>query len=696
MAKDVDESGVKKRKKRESPEKSNGTDPVFSLEDLKIKFGLEKELNPLPIYQRVTAHEEREATNRDPQDDLELYRESCYRLVKLVDEIAEKKCKKPEGWQDDIEEKKLDAIAEIMTLKSLNRIEKIRFKNSRESVNKVRQQVDVLQFQLQNLMCEIQHLKKEVDKCLMFKSKPLGVDLVSVEEFFEAAPPSISRPEITKTDEHQLQLARLEWELRQRKELALLCNELQEKKNSLSGQIKKKVNDLESLAPLIKDVLAVTKPMQEKLGLPSSCTSSVDSEISSLLPCPLYFLYVQAKGYSEAWDKSLTVEINGDIEEAKHMKPLNPILSDNDLSDRELTEQELKTIEKEKKKKFEKKRKRLFAKHPLTVKLKITFKDDSFITLEFTYYLMLHIITVKPSLTLANNVNNSSALELTKNENILLNLFPNDYGIESPNVANYYQLKEIGVDEFDSTKYGLPYLWVQRLGGLDFGCAKRNKKNDRIDAKEEIAKSSLSMTVKDIKRRVKARIALVRQVLEIEQGIVFGPQNMKFVKSSCSIKQWENITWNDFVNMPAAKHFAESPYVSDHDIYFKATVTRGQAKLTVLIAVKPNYPANPPVFSLQLDWNDDIWTASNNTDIIDIEREVNCYWKELVSNSGWAHTLLTLQMHRVMICFDILLECLDPQQFSAEKKTFFHPLRGRNRVHPYKYVPMGEGVFLQR
>lgn len=56
-----------------------------------------------------------------------------------------------------------------MTLKTLNRIEKIRYKNSREFVSKVRQQVDVLQFQLQNLMCEIQHLKKEVDKCLMFK-----------------------------------------------------------------------------------------------------------------------------------------------------------------------------------------------------------------------------------------------------------------------------------------------------------------------------------------------------------------------------------------------------------------------------------------------------------------------------------------------------------------------------------------------
>lgn len=51
MAKDVEESALKKRKKRESPEKSNGADASISVEDLRNKYGLEKELNPVPIYQ---------------------------------------------------------------------------------------------------------------------------------------------------------------------------------------------------------------------------------------------------------------------------------------------------------------------------------------------------------------------------------------------------------------------------------------------------------------------------------------------------------------------------------------------------------------------------------------------------------------------------------------------------------------------
>lgn len=37
------------------------------------------------------------------------------------------------------------------------------------------------------------------------------------EEFYKEAPQEISRPQLTKNDTHQLTLARLDWELEQRK-----------------------------------------------------------------------------------------------------------------------------------------------------------------------------------------------------------------------------------------------------------------------------------------------------------------------------------------------------------------------------------------------------------------------------------------------------------------------------------------------
>lgn len=49
------------------------------------------------------------------------------------------------------------------------------------------------------------------------RSKHEEIDLVPEEEFYQDAPPDISRPNLTKTDSHQLTLARLDWELEQRK-----------------------------------------------------------------------------------------------------------------------------------------------------------------------------------------------------------------------------------------------------------------------------------------------------------------------------------------------------------------------------------------------------------------------------------------------------------------------------------------------
>lgn len=49
------------------------------------------------------------------------------------------------------------------------------------------------------------------------RSKHEEIDLVSEEEFYQGAPPEISRPHLTKNDPHQLTLARLDWELEQRK-----------------------------------------------------------------------------------------------------------------------------------------------------------------------------------------------------------------------------------------------------------------------------------------------------------------------------------------------------------------------------------------------------------------------------------------------------------------------------------------------
>ena len=46
-----------------------------------------------------------------------------------------------------------------------------------------------------------------------------SLSLIPTEQFYEEAPASVSRPEITETDEHALRLSRLQWELAKRREL---------------------------------------------------------------------------------------------------------------------------------------------------------------------------------------------------------------------------------------------------------------------------------------------------------------------------------------------------------------------------------------------------------------------------------------------------------------------------------------------
>ena len=55
-------------------------------------------------------------------------------------------------------------------------------------------------------------------------------------------------------------------------------------------------------------------------------------------------------------------------------------------------------------------------------------------------------------------------------ESILCSLYPGDTGLESPNLANHYQLQNVKLGPFSDliTQLGFPYIWAQRVSGLDF------------------------------------------------------------------------------------------------------------------------------------------------------------------------------------------------------------------------------------
>ncbi|XP_047120063.1 THO complex subunit 5 homolog [Schistocerca piceifrons] len=657
------------------------------------------------IYKNVIEFEETEVQLRDATYDRKRFYEICDEYRNLMVEISELKTQGSQA-ADKINEKRIQGCLLFVLLKKLNRLEKFRTKHSRETLYKAKQQLDSYHLQLQNLLYEILHVKKEVTKCLQFKSKDEEIELVSVEEFYKTAPESITRLELTQNDMHQLKLARLEWELEQRKQLAALCHKLQGDKELVAKEIQKKRELLDNLTPRLKTILEATKPLQDYLGLPLDRIRK-QHEISYLLPKPLYVLYVQVDAYREACDPLMTVAVNGDEEEARSLKQSlaeSETLEESDSDQEDTTEfqnrhhRKLSKIDR-----MEERKKRLLLRHPLSVEIVIKQKDGNSLSLNFSYLVNLHVVTVKPQVNLSHAIHGICAGDLIAPQNILSSLFPSDLGLDSPNVANLYQLQHMGLDGFGSyiSDLGIPYIWAQNIAGLDFTGSKSHEIME-AQPKTAVSQACVENVMRGIRQRLKARLALCCQLQALETGVVSVPHTLRKnfpAKLCCTLSSWQPVTWEEYKSAVYTATLVKENFVTHADSFYVCVLTRGTAKLVSLIAIKCDYPRIPPIFCLQLLWHGE-HNSTNNDAVRDMEKELNTHWMELIQGRSWGQTLLMCQIMRLMSCFDVFLEAsgatgIAPPEFPRDK-IFLKPVKGRNRCRPYKYLQLGGGIFTQR
>ncbi|MGH0132345.1 UNVERIFIED_CONTAM: hypothetical protein FKN15_063348 [Acipenser sinensis] len=273
----------------------------------------------------------------------------------------------------EMEERRMQSCIHFMTLKKLNRLAHMRLKKGRDQTHEAKQRVDALHLQLQNLLYEVMHLQKEINKCLEFKSKHEEIELVSVEEFRRDAPPEISRPEISGADPHQLTLCRLDWELEQRKRLAEKYKESLASKEKIMKSIEIKKEYLSSLQPRLTEIMQASRPVQDYLSMPFEQTQK-QNEVARHLPPPLYVLLVQANAYGQACDKKLSVSIIGDVNEAKALsKPPEDSQddeSDSDVEEEQNTKRRRPTLGVQ----LDDKRKEMLKRHPLSVSVDLQCK----------------------------------------------------------------------------------------------------------------------------------------------------------------------------------------------------------------------------------------------------------------------------------------------------------------------------------
>ncbi|KAM9548026.1 THO complex subunit 5 homolog isoform 1-T1 [Salvelinus alpinus] len=610
--------------------------------------------------------EEVELDGRDPEEDYQQYKLTCEALAKLMNDIQELKANGAKDGCAEVEEKRMQSCIHFMSLKKLNRLAHMRLKRGRDQTHEGKQRVDVLHLQLQNLLYEVMHLQKEISKCLEFKSKHEEIDLVSVDEFYQEAPPEISRTSLTKDDPHQLTLARLDWELEQRKRLAEQYKESLSSKEKIQKGIEVKKEHLSSLQPGLNAIMQASLPVQEYLSMPFEQTQR-QTEIARHLPPSLYVLLVQASAYGQACDKSLSVSISGDVDEAKALSKPPEDSQDDDSGDSDAEEEQEKTKRRRPTTggQLDDKRREMLKRHPLSLCLDLKCKDGSVLHL-FNYYLMnLNIMTVKAKVSTATDLTGAiSAGELLNSDTLLNCLYANDQGRETPNPANRYQFDKVGISSFGDyvAELGHPYLWVQSLGGLQFP----SDAPEGLRAGSSLSASHMESTMKLLRGRVQSRLALHKQFSSLEHSIVpvsTECQHLFPAKVLSRLARWTTMSHQEYTNLSFTQHVSDAGLARETDLFFMAVVERGTARLQAAVVLNPRYPEISPLFALSLSWKGE---CSGRTDdnLRAMESEVNVFKSELQGPRP-GHQLLTNQVARLCVCLDVYLET-DGQDDSVE------------------------------
>lgn len=589
-------------------------------------------------------------------------------------------------------------------------MDKLRARNGRDMLHKEKQKVDSNKLQLQNLLYEADHLKKEVQRCYQFKSQDEEIELVPVDEFYESAPANISRPEKTKKDEHAQRLARLEWELEQRKELDSKFKELQSTKKQIGKQIVSKTDRLYSLKPQLEKLLEATRPLQDALNMKLEEKWKVMEKVR-FLPNPLYLLYANMCAYAEAVDPLVVTMIDGDEEDVKRdnepkevevsAEPVEDTAHDSENDDNEA---DIDAEAAPKKRHHHgrvsrvvtstgQKSDSLFKPHSMSIKTTINTKEKGTgITVTFQYLPILNIITVKVEL-INIDVTGVAASDVLSADTILNCLYPNDTGYKSPNPRNKYQLEEhdFKIDDLTNLltekQLGRPYIWAQQACGLDFV----NAASSSSGTSHHLCESTVPQIVKQIRARLHARVRLYKQIASLEQGKLEAANKHedKILRISGQLVQWTSISFDEYAAIPAAAKFVDDTDTDSPDLFYRAIITRGSAKLECYVKVSVNFPEMTPLWALVLNWNGK-HDSTNDSSLKEIEYIVNT-----IDINKKSRIILPFQLKRLMSGLDVYLETESAFSGSNEfipDKSYLRAFRGRQRARPFKAVSNGAGI----
>ncbi|XP_039249034.2 THO complex subunit 5 homolog [Styela clava] len=649
-------------------------------------------------------NEASEVHAEDSLHDLNMFSSITKEIQTIMQQISHLKSKTPDKGKEEINELRLTGSLHFMTLKKLNRLAQIRCKNAKDSTLEAKQKLDANNLRLQNLQYEISHLDREVNNCLQFKSKHEDIDLVSVNEFYTEAPPTISKENETRTDNHLQTLARLDWELENRKTLKEELTQAHEKKDKICEGIKKRKQDLDSLKPNLETILKSTMPLQEALGDHFTETRAL-YDTAYLLPQPLYVLFVQAKAFSDACDRNMDVQIGGDVNVAKRLKDLETrkvVDATNLYKNRYEDDSDSENEDDQENKRGRRKSTSTKAassevmnidssisKHPLFVSLKIYLEsktaNSSYLLMRFYSY-DSEFVTVIPSLELCSSLNEIKKSRVIAASSLLNDLQLVDNGTSIPHKATGTGKHSTGIS-FSENEFG--YVWAQKLAGLV-------ALQDGEVISRQSGFSTMHLIIKLIRKRIESRLSLANQLNDYSNNVVTCDPSFRENFAPVvlfKLSSWKCIDFHDYSQMEFTSAARELDLVSKNDYFYCGTLQRGSsANVEVAVAVSDKYPTKWPLFRIQVCWHGN-HTAENNLNVREIEVEVNCKMPQIVmkSRKKLQNELLSVQLYRLLTLLDIYVETdcnMDGSDMPSEfptSKLCPRMSKGRARLKPFKY-----------
>jgi len=595
-------------------------------------------------------------------------------IRKIVTHFSKKKSKTVAPEDETLLEQ---GMIEFLELKSANISAHKETERKKVETQGKKQQVDVTNLELSNLNYEKNHFVKQIRNCRDLELTYEKIDLVPEEEFKKTAPENLRV--LYKPDKHQMMLNRLTFELEERKRLSAELDDLKTKKKAIIDANEAKTNFMSSLLSKLKGLEEATVPIQKHLGVNTTRTAAEYTNANHL-PSPLYALYLQAVAFRDALkETTVSVHIDGDVDAAIALLKV-----EREVEEDAKEEEEDDTSRRKSTKDQNSKEKSFKDTHPLSMRVKVSStggEKKSTIVLRFMFMTQLNVLTVES--TWAHD--SSSAAKL------LVNLFPDDPGTCSPNPDNAQLLPSQSL-VWDKKLPGQPFKWVQWLGGL--GAIIKPQEGQFRCAMARVAAriASHMMLQKELKALGKKNLLITeKQTASLFQ-----------MAPTASIVKWSQV---------------EDAQVDEPDTkVFELTLQRGDYKLRACVTLTPDYPVQPPrvqlafvahpqpkphaaVPGIKLDPVAEklaIEGEPTNNNLEAIEKEINVHFDDLLVTTGeaGAYNLLSLQLRRLQMCFDIYVATeLDERKKGG--RICFKPERGRARKKPFEYNS-GTGLFDQR